>query len=92
MLNLKDKEKQSDIAELLDEIISVYEGNNWLIVKKYILKYSSSEIRRLFSTRNPKTKKHSLNDFEKDILIYCKDLYKRELYLLEENKEKHDEA
>ena len=36
----------------------------WMPVKKYLLLSIPSEMRKNFSTRDPKTKKQSLNDFE----------------------------
>ena len=44
--------------ELADEIGEFYEGKDWLVVKKYILKYLNPNYRRSFSTRDEKTKKH----------------------------------
>ena len=56
--------------ELADEIGDVYQGNDWLIVKKYVLKYLNPNYRRRFSTRDEKTKKHSINDFEDRLISY----------------------
>lgn len=75
-----------DIIELLDEILQYYEENNWLVVKKYILKYINPELRKLFSTRHVKTKKHILNKFEKQIIIFCKHNYDIELVLQKEDE------
>lgn len=80
------------IKELLDEILEFYNDNNWLIVKKYILRYSHPDVRKYFSTRNSKTKKHILNDFEKQLINYCNNIYGVQLILNKEDEhyeEKH---
>lgn len=56
------------IEELVDEIGDVYEGNDWLVVKKYLMKYLDPRIRKLFSTRNSKSKKHTISDFDQKII------------------------
>ncbi len=55
---------------ILDEAInavSSYVGrtDNWMIIKKELLKMLSSKDRMYFSTRDPVTKKQSMNEFEK---------------------------
>ena len=81
-----------EIAELIDEILSVYKEDSWLVVKKYVLKYTNSENRKLFSTRHPKTKKHITNDYEENLIKYCSSVYKRKLYLHVEDREDLNEA
>jgi hypothetical protein len=54
----------------LDEAINLvasYAGNvnDWMIIKKELLKTLSSHDRMYFSTRDPKTKEQSMNQFEK---------------------------
>lgn len=44
---------------------------DWMELKRYLLKCVNTELRTKFSTRDPKTKRQSLNDFEKKII----DLY-----------------
>jgi len=56
--------------EILDEAInsvSSYVGktNDWMIIKKELLKVLSSQDRMYFSTRDPITKRQSMNNFEK---------------------------
>jgi hypothetical protein len=70
----------------MDEIADVYKENDWLIIKKYIVRYSRSELRRFFSTRHPKTKKHAINDFEKKLIDIYKQKYKIKLVLDESQK------
>ena len=69
-MNNLEKEK---ITELIEEIGPYYKGSDWLVIKKYLLRYLNPEIRKSFSTRNAKSKKHSLNDFEMEIIkLYFK--------------------
>ena len=49
-----DIEVRKKIEELISEIGEVYKESDWLVVKKYILKFSSPKHRKFFSTRDPK--------------------------------------
>jgi len=54
-------------SEILEEAIglgSVCEINEWMELKKLLLVSLPSDARRNFSTRDPKTKRQHLNDFE----------------------------
>tara|TARA_Y100000310_G_C20454298_1_gene702284 strand:+ start:294 stop:530 length:237 start_codon:yes stop_codon:yes gene_type:complete len=42
----------------------------WMDVKKYLLRSLPAEARALFSTRDPRSKKQSLNFFEKNLVEY----------------------
>lgn len=54
------------LDEVIDSVSSyVGETNNWMIIKKELLKSLSSQDRMYFSTRDPLTKKQSMNNFEK---------------------------
>ena len=45
----------------------------WIELKKIILLGLPPEARKKFSTRDPHTKKHTVNDFERDVVdIYYK--------------------
>ena len=44
--------------------------DDWIIIKKELLKQLPPNLRMLFSRRDEKTKKHSLNMFEKEIIDY----------------------
>ena len=57
------------IVELIEEIGEYYEGNDWLVIKKYLLRYLKPEIRRNFSTRNSKTKKKANKALKEGIVI-----------------------
>lgn len=61
---------EEKIKTLIIEIGDVYKENDWLVVKKYVLKYLNPEYRKFFSKRNEKNKKHSLNNFEIDLINY----------------------
>ena len=82
------EEQKKEILELLDEIIPIYKENSWLKVKKYIVRYSRSELRKNFSTRHPKTKNHTINDFEKKLIDIYKQKYNIKLVLDEDKKHK----
>ena len=64
------KEEFDKVKELLDEIGEFYKDNDWLIVKKYILKYLNPTIRKYFSTRDLKSKKHTINNFDQKAIDY----------------------
>ena len=69
---MKPIEKEK-INELIEEIGEYYDGEDWLIIKKYLLRYLNPEIRKNFSTRDHKTKKHIINKYEEDIInLYYK--------------------
>ena len=72
--------------ELIDEIGEFYEGSDWLVIKKYILKYLNPNYRRRFSTRDEKTKKHIINDFENDLINYYEQQFGTRLKLDEAKK------
>lgn len=88
------EEQKKEILELLDEIIPIYKENSWLKVKKYIVRYSKPTTRKLFSTRHAKSKKHTLNDFEKSLIDLINTVYKKKLILKKEDThvEVQDEA
>ena len=54
--------EMAEIAPYLDDC------DDWMVLKKLLLRSIPSEQRRLFSTRDPVTKKQSLNDFEMNII------------------------
>lgn len=67
------KEELDNITELLEEIGEFYKGNDWLLIKKYLLRYLKPVIRKNFSTRDSKTKKHIINSYEEKIInLYYK--------------------
>jgi hypothetical protein len=53
------------ILEALEEIASyVGDTTDWMVVKKQVLLAIAPKLRTNFSTRDPKTKKQSFNEFE----------------------------
>ena len=47
--------------------------DSWIDLKKILLLSLPSDARKNFSTRDPYTKKHAINDFERDVVdIYYK--------------------
>ena len=81
MFDNVDKIQINEIFSLIEELIEFYKGDDWLVIKKYILRYSRPETRKNFSTRNSKTKKHTLNNFEINLINYCKSCYNINLIL-----------
>tara|TARA_Y100000287_G_C14118992_1_gene303974 strand:- start:440 stop:712 length:273 start_codon:yes stop_codon:yes gene_type:complete len=86
MFDTIDQSHKETIIELLEELLDIYKEDNWLIVKKYIMRYSQPKIRKYFSTRNSQSYKHTLNDFEISLINYCSDNYDISLKLYEEDK------
>lgn len=81
------KKEPTPVIEIVKEIGEVYKGNDWLIVKKYLMRYLHPTLRRNFSTRNDKSKKHSLNEYEKNLIEEYYKLYGIRLVLHEKNKD-----
>jgi len=57
------------LEEAIDQVAQ-YAGNvtDWITIKKELLKTLSPADRRYFSTRDPLTKRHSINEFEKVVM------------------------
>jgi len=54
------------IDEAISSVFSyVGKTDDWMVIKKELLKMLSSQDRMYFSTRDPVTKKQSMNNFEK---------------------------
>jgi len=81
-----DKNIRDKLEELITEIGEVYKGSDWLVVKKYILKFSSPKHRKFFSTRDHKSKKQSLNDFEISLIDFYESKFGIRLCINEEKK------
>jgi len=71
--------------------VSSYAGDcdDWVAIKKQVLLNLPPKLRKNFSTRDPKTKEQWLNEFEKEMITYYKDLTGIKLVLrtLSERKE-----
>lgn len=89
MFNDIKEDQFQEITALIEELIEFYSGDDWMLVKKYILRYSRPETRKNFSTRHFKTKKHKLNNFEIKLINYCEIEYNLNLKL--HDKDKHIE-
>lgn len=76
-----------EVKELVEELVEFYKGDDWIKVKKYILRYSHPDTRKNFSTRHEKTKKHTLNNFEINLINFIKSKYNIKLEL--KDKDKH---
>lgn len=80
------KEEFEKVKYLLDEIGEFYKDNDWLVVKKYILRYLNPTIRKYFSTRNVKSKKHMINKFDQKAIDYYYKKFNIKLVLDESKK------
>ena len=79
-------EIENKIKDLAEEIGEVYKENNWLVVKKYILKYLNPKHRKLFSIRESKSKKHIINDYEMKIIDFYENRFDIRLVLENDKK------
>jgi hypothetical protein len=75
--------------QLALEIGEVYKEKDWLVVKKYILKYLNPKFRVAFSKRNVKTKKHCLNNFEINLIEFYESKFNIRLVLDEDKQHKN---
>lgn len=80
------KEEFEKVKYLLDEIGEFYKDNDWLVVKKYILRYLNPAIRKYFSTRHIKSKKHTINKFDQKAIDYYYQKFNIKLVLDESKK------
>lgn len=80
------KTELDKITELLDEIGEIYKENDWLLIKKYLLRYLHPNTRKNFSTRDPKTKKHIINSYEEKIISMYYNKFNVKLVLDETKK------
>ena len=88
MANDNFKRSPRDILDIMSEIGEVYEGNDWLVVKKYLLRYSHPTLRKNFTTRHIKTKKHTINEYEQALIDKYYQMYNKKLVLDEEKTHK----
>ena len=82
------QDHKEKIIELIEELLEFYKEDDWLILKKYLLRYLHPDIRKYFSTRNSYTKKHKLNSFELSLIEYINSEYKHNLELKEKDTHK----
>jgi len=81
-----DKIDEQIIREINNYFSYFKNESSWLKLKKYILKSVNSDLRKKFSKRHHNTKKQILNQFEKDIIEYCKINFNVILELKEDEK------
>ena len=63
------------IVEQIDFVATYTAGcDDWVTIKKQIMRGIPSHLRKNFSTRDPITKEQSLNQFEQQVINYYKDL------------------
>ena len=69
---------ERETERILEEVrfVSTYvtDCDDWVTVKKEIMKGLPPKLRKNFSTRDPKTKEQNLNKFEKNIINYYKEI------------------
>lgn len=61
-------EINEDIKTLMKEFSEIYKDDDFLQLKKFLLKNINPDLRKNFSTRDYYSKKHSLNEFENEII------------------------
>ena len=59
-------EEYKEYMEVASKILK--DNNDWMSFKKVMLQSVPSNMRKRFSTRHPKTKKQTLNEFEEKII------------------------
>lgn len=59
-------------SRILEELVTISKiagiESSWLVIKKQLLLSLPHDMRKLFSTRDAKTKKHTINIFEKELI------------------------
>ena len=65
-------------VQIADQVkfVASYVGDcdDWVTIKKQIMLGISSPMRKNFSTRDSRTKEQSLNDFERELINYYKEI------------------
>ena len=70
------------IVEQLEFVASYADDcDDWVTVKKEVMRGIPSPLRKNFSTRDPKTKEQQLNEFEKHVIEFWKEKTGTELKL-----------
>jgi len=87
---MKNENIEESVKELLEDLNEYYKEDNWLIVKKFLVLHLNPMIRKNFTTRHHKTKKHSLNLYEKNIIKYYYENYNIKLRLYDEDRHKEE--
>jgi gamma-glutamyl phosphate reductase len=76
-------EVPSQVQAALEEVYGYASDiGDWIVVKKELLKAIPSNLRTLFSLRDPVSKRQRTNDFERELMRRWRDLGGRELLLM----------
>jgi hypothetical protein len=71
------------------QFVSSYAASatDWRVVKKELLRALPAEKRKLFSTRDPRTKAANFNEFEQRVALRWKEITGAEIYLPRANED-----
>jgi hypothetical protein len=70
-VNSKDRDRIFEEARFVSGFVG--DCDDWVMIKKEIMKGLPPAVRKNFSTRDPKTKEQTLNKFEIELInYYCK--------------------
>jgi hypothetical protein len=72
MISPEDKERIFEEIRFVSKFTS--DCDDWVTIKKEVMKGLPPSLRKTFSTRDSRTKEQTLNDFEKIIINYYYDL------------------
>ena len=75
------------IEECLVEMKEYVVTNDWLIVKKELVKQLPSDLRSMFSKRHPISKKQMTNDFEREVAARWSELTNATVIFTNEHEE-----
>lgn len=62
--------------------------DEWIVIKKELLKFLHPDDRKLFSTRDPLTKKQRPNDMERELAALWGKMTKRQVIIKDDEKAK----
>ncbi len=84
--SLKIRSEHLNTDPRVDEALAFVYGyashvDDWVTIKKELLKALNSELRMLFSTRDPVTKKQRTNDFERSLIARWTEMSGRDVIL-----------
>jgi hypothetical protein len=78
-----------NILGVLNEVFTYANHvDEWIVVKKELLKWLHPDDRRLFSTRDPLTKKQRPNDMERQLAALWSEMTKRPVIIKDDEKAK----
>lgn len=80
-MTIEPEDRERILAETRFVSTFTKDCDDWVTVKKEIMKGLPSTLRKNFSTRDPKTKEQWLNNFEKELINYYHNLTRVRLVL-----------